>query len=364
MSTETASLGIMTADTFKNRTKATKNVCGFASHFKSRGSSMDGIDHALKSWESLVGKDRSHDKQRAFALHVLRLHCEQYLADKSLKNSPLAASRKSVVSELLRTSEAAESYMNKRSAPVASRPGTKSLDGAYANERTNYVSQQKQSNPFSASALHGQGAHDTYQDFVALAGQTGGKQVEFLNRAERMEHLVVIKNGLLYQNGALYSCNIKTGKGYAAVLAATYAMDKYGNLFSKKEAKATQKGLMFNHSTYCAGKEIVSAGTLTCLDGVLLKITNSSGHYKPTGMNLKSALVLLGQENVDLHGVVVEGSNLVVGDGLCSAYALVRDGAPAPADWPFQLPPFQAGKPTENVEITHVGKKYEVWEPG
>lgn len=325
---------------------------------------MDGIDHALKAWESLVGKDRSFDKKRAFAAEVLKLHCQQYLADKSMKSSPLADSRKSVVSEVLRSSESAESYMKKRMAPSSGRPGTKSLDGSYANERAHYLSQGKQSNPFSASALTGQGLHDSYDDFVELAGQTGGKQVEFLNRAERMEHLIVIKNGLLYQDGVPYSCNTKTSMGTTAVLAATYAMDKYGNLFSKKGVKASQKGLMFNHSTYCAGKEIVSAGTLTCLDGHLLKITNSSGHYKPTGMNLKSALVLLGQEDVDLHSVVVEGTGLVAGDGLCSAHTFVSVGAPAPADWPFQLPPFQPGKPQENVEITYNGKKYDVWEPG
>jgi hypothetical protein len=326
---------------------------------------MDSIDLALKSWDSLLnkGKEIKYEKERLFTLKFLRLSCEKYLQDRDLKDSPLAAARKAVVQEVLRSCEAAESYVKKRATPAANLPGTKSLDGAYANERTHYLASNKQSNPYSASALHGKGAHDTYQDFIALGAQSGGEQVEFMNRGERMKYLLVVKNGLLYQGGALYSCTVKRIRGESFIEAATYAMDKYGNLFSKKEAVASKDSLRFNHSTYCSGKEIICAGTLACLDGHLLKITNSSGHYKPTGSNVRSALIMLGQEGVALQDVSVEGQGLVVNDGVCRAETLARTGPRAAADWPFQ-PVYGGSGPAPNTALDYNGEHYEVWEPG
>lgn len=376
MSGNSASLGIMSASTFKNRTKATTNVCGFSSHFKSRGSSMGGIDSALDTWDSLLNKGRTVDKQRLFTIHLLRVTCTAYLEDRGLNDSTLAASRRAVVHELYNSLDAAETYIKKR-APGGAQPATKSLDGAYANERTQYLASQKQSNPYSASALHGKGAHDTYADFVALGAATGGAQVEFMNRADRLKYLVVIKNGLLYQGGLPYSCNTlakgrrdkATQKVIAGTIAysmdaVTYAMDKYGNIYSKKGGeKVPDGGLRFNHSTYLAGKEIICAGTLACLNGHLLCMTNSSGHYKPSGSSLRSALILLGEEGVDLDSVGVIGEGLVVGDGACKASTLVAQGARAAADWPN---PFvqNPGSTSPNLEVDHGGIRFTVWQPG
>lgn len=376
MSAGTASLGIMSADTFKNRTKATTNVCGFSSHFKSRGSSMNGIDSALETWDSLLDKDKSRDGQRLFTLKLIKLTCNGYLEDRSLKDSTLAASRKSVVQEVLNSVSAAETYVQKRSSAGA-QPGTKSLDGAYANERTQYLASGKQSNPYSASALHGKGDHDRYEDFMALGASTGGSQVEFMNRTDRLKYLVVIKNGILYQGGMPYSCNskakgimdkttkkIRPGSIEYSIDAVTYAMDKYGNIYSKKGGENVKEGgLRFNHSTYCAGKEIVCAGTLACLNGHLLCMTNSSGHYKPTGSNLRAALIMIGAEGVDLSDVGVIGQGLVAGDGACRASTLVAQGTPAPADWPNAYV-HKVGTAAPNLEVDHEGMRFTVWQPG
>jgi hypothetical protein len=376
MSINTASLGIMSSDAFKNRTKASTNVCGFSSHFKSRGSSMSGIDSALETWDSLLNKDKSVDGQRLFTLNLIVLTCDAYLQDRSNKDSTLAASRKSVVQELRNSVDAAQAYVKKRSSGGA-QPGTKSLAGAYANERTQYVDSGKQANPYSASALHGKGAHDTYADFIQLGAASGGQQVEFMNRTDRLKYLVVIKNGLFYQGGMPYSCNTKaqgrkdkaTQKVIAATVqysidAVTFAMDKYGNIFSKKGGETVQEGgLRFNHSTYCAGKEVVCAGTFVCLNGQLLCITNSSGHYKPTGSNVRAALIMLAAEGVDLTTVAVIGQGLVAGDGACKASTLVAQNAPAAADWPNPFV-FKEGTVSPHLEVDHKGMRFSVWEPG
>ncbi|MCD9033580.1 hypothetical protein LDO32_17850 [Luteimonas sp. Y-2-2-4F] len=373
MSIETASLGIMSLDAFKNRTKSSANVCGFASHFKSRGSSVKGIDAALGAWEQLVraggAKDAAFYERRLVALQLLKSSCTRYLGLKDERATPLSEYRKGVVRDLLRSVEKAESYLGHRAKGNPWRP-TKSLDGVYGQERAHYLAQGKREHPMSASAMHEseRAGFDRLglADFQRAAA-AGGERVQFLDRVERLEHLVVVRNGLLYQDGVPYSCETGVNKtfGKREVEAVTYAADAYGNIFSKKAYVAGGE-LRFNHSTYLAGKQVMCAGTLVCLDGVLLKITNASGHYKPGRQNLRTLLVLLGQEGVDLDEVVVEGTGLVAGDGLCGARTLVASGgARAPADWRWQVPaPVGRQKVDFSTRIEHRGVEYFVVEPG
>jgi hypothetical protein len=368
MSDKTSRLGIMSAEDFKSQTKATASVCGFSSHFKSRGSSMDAIDQALAEWDVLHSGSKVNmaEQARLITLAKLKSGCRAYLATNDSKSSALSSYRRSVVQKLLQACEAAESYVGKRGKTnAAGGPGaTKSLEAGYANERAQYTHFQKQSNPYSGTALHGAGKDPAAMgmgQFVATSAHLGVERVEFMKRDERVEHLLIVKDGLCYQGGVPYSCDTKSGTGYVAVKAATFAMDRYGNLFSKKVAAASREGLRFNHSTYLAGKEVICAGTITCLDGKLLKITNMSGHYRPNADALRSALIMIGSEGVDyLDRVAVEGFGCIAGDGYGKASTFVRTGAPSAADWPY---PYVAG-PSTATKVDHAGKQYDVWEPG
>src|SRR5829696_5542055 len=101
MSSKTSHLGVMTADDFKNRTKATTNVCGFSSHFKSRGSTMNSIDSALDQWDRICnsGKNIYNESQKLEVLLSLKYSCEHYLADVGGKSTALGEHRKGVVKE-------------------------------------------------------------------------------------------------------------------------------------------------------------------------------------------------------------------------------------------------------------------------
>ncbi len=366
MSASTRRLGIMTADQFKNRTKASTSVCGFSSHFKSRGSDMIEVDQALATWDAVHGGGKMGmvEQSRLVALANLRGACRRYLAGKATKASALSAHRKAVVQEVLRACEAAESFVGKRAMTgAAGGPGvTKSLEPGYAHERAQYTHYAKASNPFSGTAMH-----EKQQDpaamsmggFVATGTNLQVKRVEFLKRDERLQHLLVIRNGLLYQGGQPYDCPTKTGTGYVAIRAATFAMDRYGNLFSKPTAEASKANLRFNHSTYLAGKEVLCAGTLACKDGHLLKMTNLSGHYRPDAPALRRALIMIGAEGVDLDAVAVDGFGCVVGDGYAKATTFVQTGPLAPADWPHPY----VGGPGEACNVDHAGQQYQVWEP-
>jgi hypothetical protein len=366
MSAATSRLGIMTADQFKNRTKASTSVCGFSSHFKSRGSDMVEVDRALARWDLLHsgGKTGMAEQSRLVALADLRGACRRYLADKATKASALSAHRKAVVQEVLRACEAAESFVGKRAGTnAAGGPGaTKGLEPGYAHERAQYTHFAKHSNPYSGTSMHEKQldpAAMTLGGFVATGANSEVQRVEFMKRDERLQHLLMIRDGLLYQGGEPYDCPTKTGTGFVAIRAATFAMDRYGNLFSKPTAEASKENLRFNHSTYLAGKEVVCAGTLACKDGHLLKITNLSGHYRPDAAALRRALIMIGAEGVNLNDVAVDGFACVVGDGYARATTFVLTGPRAPADWPHPY----AGGPAEACKVDHAGQQYQVWEP-
>jgi hypothetical protein len=340
MSDQTARLGIMSADDFKNRTKATKEVCGFSSHFKSRGSSMTSIDSSLASYDAIYksGKGVWDEYQRANALVAIKYACQQYLADKSSKSSALSGHRQGVVKDLLKATETALAYVKTRAKGTAkakdgSRPTT-GLKPGYKLERDHYEQQGKKQNPYSASAMH-DGENDpsgmNLSQFTAAGNAGNVSTVQFMNRGERLEYLVVVKDGLLSQGGQPLKCDAGAG----VIFSRTYAIDRYGNLFSKMEAVAPNRALRFNHSSYCAGKEILCAGTLACDNGRLVYVSNLSGHYKPDASALSLALIVLGEEGVDLDNVAVNARGAAA--GWCKGSTFVTHKDASPADWPHKV---------------------------
>jgi hypothetical protein len=195
--------------------------------------------------------------------------------------------------------------------------------------------------------------------FIAEGSSQGSKRVEFMKRDERIKHLVIVKNGLLYQEGKVYSCKVDRND----LWAATYAIDRHGNLFSKKAAEASRDNLRFNHSSYCAGKEIICAGTLACIEGNLLAISNLSGHYRPDANALRSAVIMLGEEEIDMDEVAVEGFGCVTGDKFAKASTLVAGGPPAAADWKHNPATPNRGR-FDCCKVDYKGKTYEVVQPG
>ena len=74
-----------------------------------------------------------------------------------------------------------------------------------------------------------------------------------------------------------------------------WAMDRYGNLFVKS-SQMLQQAAYFNHSSFCAGNDVICAGTIVIDDGMLVYIDNQSGHYKPDRDQLLMAIGTLHHE--------------------------------------------------------------------
>jgi hypothetical protein len=338
MSRETALLGIMTADNFKNRTKATNAEGGFVSKFKSRGSAMAGIDIALEAWTAKCDSKAVAVSQKLALVNNIKVECDKWAAQKAQlgKSTVLSVAREQVINEVRKSTLNAHSYLkNKLTAEVkgpthsTKRGVTKSLEKGYAHERTDYLGRAKQDNPFSGSAVEesaGGLSTMTYGQFTAAAASLDdANRVEYLNRKQRLDFLVTIQNGLFYQDGALL--DHLDPKDKDDLWTNTYAVDQYGNIYSKA---AKWRGTFFNHSSYCAGKAVLCAGTIGCYQGKLMYVSNMSGHYKPNSIYLRQLLMILAEEGVDLSDTLVEAMDT---KRALKAGTLLR-AVNAAEDWP------------------------------
>ncbi|XP_022853171.1 IQ domain-containing protein IQM3-like [Olea europaea var. sylvestris] len=72
---------------------------------------------------------------------------------------------------------------------------------------------------------------------------------------------------------------------------------------SKKLYIGEKERGFFHHSSFLAGEATLTAGRLLVKDGVLKRISPSSGHYNPTENSLERFLSILKKNGVNLHEV-------------------------------------------------------------
>lgn len=342
MSAGTASLGIISAATFSNRTKATRAVCGIKAKFKSRGSNMHEIDAMLAAWERVC---TAQDQQAKMTTLVrLRNACEKWIDRKRTKASSLADYRRQAVQEVLISVKSAFQFLQKKDhtskGPLLVKKG---LASGYKFEREQYVAGGKQSDPYAAGDIHGAAssgdipvAFDQIPDVNAYTGygdQFNLARVSYFNRAQRMSMMAYVEGGRYYEDGSLLNCSVEPdfGDNKFRCQAHMYAVDQHGNLFHKKITGFS--GTFFNHSSFCAGKQIICAGTAVWINGELRFISNHSGHYKPAPPLLRQYLAMAAEEDVDLSNtcvVVTDGSR---GEKVLKATTFLNNMRAAD-DWP------------------------------
>lgn len=199
-----------------------------------------------------------------------------------------------------------------------------SLGKGYHLERKTYEESGKQTMPFSGSYAHGF-LEDNPQSFgfqqmtsekFAQIGQHTQVRMYFLNKVQRLKKLVTCVEHTPNQTrwfdiqGNFVSCvqspMIPKGCSLGCLL---YAMDRYGNLFVEMDNSTYGKQVLnvqnnssaaaiaargqTNHSSICAGREVICAGNIYFWKGQLIHIDNASGHYAPTKAALYKAVKLL-----------------------------------------------------------------------
>jgi hypothetical protein len=87
-------------------------------------------------------------------------------------------------------------------------------------------------------------------------------------------NLLYLPNGLLFDTSG---ADPVFGPSGQSIVAAIFVMTPDGTLYASRQSKT----YLFHHSTLYGGRAIASAGTLQASNGVLSRMTNCSGHYRP-----------------------------------------------------------------------------------
>lgn len=135
--------------------------------------------------------------------------------------------------------------------------------------------------------------------------------VAYLSRSDRLKYLMSYEGGdFKFVSGRDLAAQVRSGRVSGLLkFGMMYAMDRYGNLYAvdSQTGKGEGKTGFFNHSSFCAGNEVICAGILAVNEeGELQYIDNSSGHYSPDEDALKRLLKILADAKVDLSRVRVK----------------------------------------------------------
>lgn len=130
--------------------------------------------------------------------------------------------------------------------------------------------------------------------------------VKYLGPEERMQYLVTIQEGLLryHDTGDLIHTDDANGEVRNAAGKKEkwiYVVDTKGAFFVAKKVRGR-----FHHSSFLSGGPAKAAGNLTISQGRLVRVSPSSGHYRPAPDDHAWFLELLQLRGVDLSDVKLE----------------------------------------------------------
>ena len=338
---------------------------------------MQGICEALASYHMNPGID---------TLYIIYKECADWKkknvsaffssSSERMKESAVNMVQVHVITELNTMSpglgDALGGYQYKKASSGVMGGGFAKLGAGYSHERSSYLAGGKQEAPISGSRVHtvttatnanfgGLSAKEFERlgtDPDLLRKHLGNRTVVrmyFLNKIQRLKLLATCDRsnplGPRWMDiaGQLMESKMEANDLLAAeVVCQMWAMDRYGNLFvdydnsgygrhvlqlRADQAKgATAARGQTNHSSFCAGREVICAGNIFFWKGQLLHIDNSSGHYAPSRQALYNAVSILWNEGAVLDYLRV-GVMTNAGPTFHKAASFLRHGG---ADWPSQ----------------------------
>ncbi len=97
--------------------------------------------------------------------------------------------------------------------------------------------------------------------------------VIYYTEREQQEKKITFIDGLFYQAGKI----LTTGaRGYIFIITLNGEMIAAGSIARK-----------IHHTTLSGGHDVLSAGWFAVTNGILMALSNESGHYKPTSNHLR-----------------------------------------------------------------------------
>ena len=105
--------------------------------------------------------------------------------------------------------------------------------------------------------------------------------VTYLAPEQRNDYEVGIENGLLvHKGGSLAGRPVDTldaGDAWSGTGKAIFVMDTQGKIYLSNSYPVAE----FHHSSFLAGAPVASAGMMNVANGMILEVSNDSGHYQP-----------------------------------------------------------------------------------
>jgi hypothetical protein len=317
------------------------------------------IAAALGCYKDSQSKNEAQAQQAAYLYQVVK-NCNTWLRTKiadEKKDKDTYKARKRIILEVLNEANlelqqypiirnALDKYARKKGEGIVRT--TTQLQGAYALEGQAYrqlkaqgqfVDPGKRRFTPSTTLMNEMGAKErpgplkakgsinelNLDDYMKLDTLLARQyKVLYLSKLHRLNFLVAIEGGQFLNavdgkpvqmpgsivKADLGQCPNKDAKQQDLVATQTqlYACDKYGNLFVIQNNRKDDKNrkIQVNHSTLCAGNDVLCAGTISIKNGVLKGISNLSGHYKPGTAALRRMLTELQNQGVVLdNGVII-----------------------------------------------------------
>jgi hypothetical protein len=63
--------------------------------------------------------------------------------------------------------------------------------------------------------------------------------------------------------------------------------------------------MVFHHSSFLSGGDVIAAGTIHLHDGDIQRISNSSGHYQPSLSSLDQIITIFENHKVKIYNVEI-----------------------------------------------------------
>jgi hypothetical protein len=322
---------------------------GVTGKFKSPGR-ITFITAALEAFEQAEQQHLPDIQQLSYLYEVLK-QCKKWLALKANKTSAKSLNRKTYVKTLMDDIpvemairfpdlfRALSTFEHRKANPVGGQ--ATGPQGVYAHESSLYSlnkSQGRFSNP-AAPRLTGSATllqpelykldnpkHASYKAFTKSSIKEPSRKglfkelteqqfreldklclgqfnVLYLSKIQRLQFMLIVEDGLLKRHDGSLITLMPGATVHTELEKCPYAADKYGNIFVTSETD--HPGVKINHTTLCAGHEVLCAGTISIKNGELRAISNNSGHYQPSTAQLLQVLTLLMEAGVPMENVLV-----------------------------------------------------------
>ena len=128
------------------------------------------------------------------------------------------------------------------------------------------------------------------------------KKITYLRGAALTRHVLHVKDGRLVDGaGKLLDADL-AGEGTEERGGfCIYVMTPDGTIYVSFDHKQGS----FHHSSLVAGQPVAGAGDMTVIEGELMELSNSSGHYRTPPRSLKQVQARLEEMGVKLDGVKI-----------------------------------------------------------